>query len=159
MDSNHQHSGQSRRFCHQTKTVYGSGQRARTSNEGVKVPRVTITPIRYKTRHKQSLIFNQVRKPFRLKGNRLLQDSNLQSSIRRICCMCLIWYPVTGSNRRPHPCKGYALPAELTGYIKRRNYSPLISSFSPSAGASFLIFRTDTIIKNHFYQLLKERCS
>lgn len=28
-----------------------------------------------------------------------------------------IWCPVTGLNRRPHPCKGYALPAELTGHV------------------------------------------
>ena len=25
----------------------------------------------------------------------------------------LFWYTMTGSNRRPHACKAYALPAEL----------------------------------------------
>ena len=29
----------------------------------------------------------------------------------------LFWYPVTGLNRRPSPCKGVATTAELTGHI------------------------------------------
>lgn len=40
-----------------------------------------------------------------------------------------LWYPKPGSNRRPPPCKGGALPAELFGHLTSAEH--LIGTLSP----------------------------
>ena len=48
-----------------------------------------------------------------------------------------LWCSMTGSNRRPHPCKGHALPAELIEHTDRFKVSAIPSDIRyPNAAVS-----------------------
>ena len=40
------------------------------------------------------------------------------TKILSLFAVCAFWCAMTGSNRRPHACKAYALPAELIAHIR-----------------------------------------
>ncbi len=92
-------------------------------------------------------------------------DSDMQLSksvlvdFLRLCMLrstCL-WWSRSGSNRRPPPCKGGVLPAELLPQISSRAVSPFVSSFARIKEQNLTQFSSRSTTEEQIYRFRLSR--